>query len=683
MEISNDIVTVSAKDLMNCGIQQSYSYIIAGDYTHIPPHYQSLIREHLCGGLEPREYLAQQAAKVREAAMRSLLGSIADKVEIRQSEVDYFVGKGYSSADAARAARAAGWLRLYRSKNCKDNKTAFRTEVFKQCLNEQAKGWVRFPQRINSEVTLSDKARDYERVGIDVLYNKMLGNINRLLIKGVSAAKIIELASDRVKFSEVDITMMYNDWVVKQGKSELKELTVSAIVHYLNLPSVKKIWYYNRHGRLAADNEIQQLIERRQPSRPDILWTIDGTPSQLYYISEKYDINKGKIVRELRSDLYIYFIIDACTGAIIGYSIAYSETAQMVVQALRNCIDTYGFMPEQIQFDNSSANITSIANGLMQNMARVAFPCQPYKGRSKYVEMFIGHFQERVLRYQENFKGGNITAKSLNSRANPELIKELCADKGAALPTADECIQQIIDGINEWNSRGVERDKYGRWRGESKIIRYQTASLSERRKINEIDKSRMFRVELLKKGGAKRFYTYKTTGISITIDKVTRTYSVLDGDGIGDFAFAHDNLGKEFTVRINMDNPDTIGLYNKAGNYVADAIRKEQFASNITDLNEGEMSRIIKFQQKQEQWGYGYAQSELARQKEILRQYEEQRATGTDGMVMSLDNLQKGIAAQGFEFQTKDDYNRSQSVAEDNANGLTGMDLLKKHFNIN
>lgn len=54
-----------------------------------------------------------------------------------------------------------------------------------------------------------------------------------------------------------------------------------------------------------------------------------------------------------------------------------------------------------MNYDNSSANISATVNGLINNMSHVNFPCTPYSGRSKSVELVIGHFQQRSEEAEE------------------------------------------------------------------------------------------------------------------------------------------------------------------------------------------------------------------------------------------------------------------------------------------
>lgn len=60
-------------------------------------------------------------------------------------------------------------------------------------------------------------------------------------------------------------------------------MTVSAIKQHLNMSKHKKVWYYMRHGKLVGDADMQPMIDRKPVSKPDMLWSLDGTTMQLYY----------------------------------------------------------------------------------------------------------------------------------------------------------------------------------------------------------------------------------------------------------------------------------------------------------------------------------------------------------------------------------------------------------------
>ena len=322
-------------------------------------------------------------------------------------------------------------------------------------------------------------------------------------------------------------------------------------------------------------------------------------------------------------DLYVYFVTDDCTGAIIGHSVAFAETAGMVTEALKNAIETYQNKPYQLQYDNSSANLERGVQAFASNMSRVHFPCEPYKGQGKYVESIIGHFQQRVLRYRQDFKGGNITTKSLNSKANPELLAELKKNPEKLL-SRTEIIKEFKHAIDEWNQRGEKRDSYGRWVGESKIHRYQTIQHEKRAKLNYFDKLSMFVTTL------KQPYKYTTQGICIEISGKKHTFVVPDADGtIGDFIFMNEHLGEKFEVRIDIANPVMCTLLQK-GIVVAHAYTKERLASCVADMKKGDGAKHHAFLAKRKEYGMDYAMSELENQMALLR--SEVKPTGTDGI---------------------------------------------------
>ena len=663
----NNILCITAEELEQCGL--SYGYLkraLAGQrkgevycwehhkegskvyihYNSLKPKYKALIKAILCNGIEPDEFVRRKRKSESEASISQSTDQITNLLDTSADDIELFANSGiYSTIEANQLARGAAWLRLINSIDVKKaRKLGFssietlRGELFKRCLNEQNSGLVRFSKGIiTSERVLLRNAKKYKEQGSSCLIHGGAGNVNRKKTNTLVHAKLTQLASNPVKYSFEDIAMMFNDWADEQG---LANLTTSAVKKYLNTPSVKRSWYYKRHGKLAADNDLQPLINREKPSFPDALWSIDGTTMQLYY-------HENGVIK---SDLYVYFITDANTGAIVGYSIAFAETAELVEAALRNAIYTHENKPYQLQYDNSSANVSFAIQNVMSNMSRVHFPCEPRKGRSKYVEGIIGHFQQRVLRKFEFFKGGNITSKSLNSKANPELLESIT--KNNKVPSRDEVLKAFADAIAEWNSRGEKRDNLGRFVGESKISRYVNTKHEKRVKLNYFDRISLFFVE------QRKPYPYGVNGIELEVNGVKRNYIVPDGDGVGDFIFSAQHLGRKFKIKLDRERPDMIALYTDKGKgkdkvFIAHAYNKEKYAACAADLKDGEKAKQVLFKAKQEEFGQEYALKELDRQLSILG---ELKATGTNGF--------------GWWDTTKTSENNRQSAQEDTANGI-------------
>jgi len=679
--ITNKIV-FSGKELEKCGLSSAYlKRVVCGQkkgevycwasekiggrlhfqYDSLLPKYQAMLRLIFCKDIEPDVYLKNRTNDTNNSVLTAIADQLPGLVQIDATDLKTLMDTQlYSATEAHQLARAAGWLRMLNEYDVKRVRSVgyksivdFQEAVFKHVLNEQVAhqtaALIRWKKgTITSIRVLLRNAVEYKRDGIQSLVHKGVGNVNREKADAQVHAKLIELASNRVKYSWEDVSMMYNNWADEVGKPNM---TTSAVKSYLNIPKVKRVWYYARHGKLAGDLELQPLIQRDAPSFPDALWSIDGTTMQLYYKDDK-----GKML----SDLYAYFVTDAHTGAIIGHSIAFAETAEMVTEALKDAIDTHQNKPYQLQYDNSSANLERGVQAFASNMSRVHFPCEPYKGQGKYVESIIGHFQQRVLRHREFFKGGNITTRSLNSKANPELLAELKKNPERLL-TRIEIINEFKYAIAEWNARGEKRDSYGRWVGESKIHRYETIQHEKRAKLNYFDKLSMFVTTL------KQQYKYSTRGIEIEISKKKYTFIVPDGDNcISHFLFTNEHLGEKFEVRLDVSKPEMCTLLQK-GIVVAHAYPVERVASCVADKNPGDGAKLAEVLNKRKEFDFKSALTELERQMSILG---ELKPTGTDGL--------------GWWDTDKTSENARNNRMEDAANGITNgySDLELKILNI-
>lgn len=681
------VLCVSVPELVESGVSESYlkralSGQRVGEMFCWPHHkerrevfvhfdgmaekYRELVNRVICGGVPAHLWVENRTAEKLNRKLEMVKRNLRMMVEVsagdltRLNDMQLFV-----PADVQRIARAAGWLRLWRRMDVKTaRKYGFTSvkevqeELFKQCLNEQMQGFVRFPKPINNERVLDRKAREYEKEGLDCLVGGYFGNVNREKMNGQTHAILMQLAGEQVKYSFEDIGLMYNEQAPGLG---LPKMTVSAIKQHLNMPKHKKVWYYMRHGKLVGDADMQPMIDREPVSKPDMLWSLDGTTMQLYYKKRVKD-GKGREKWSIKSDLYAYFVTDACTGAIIGYSVAFSESSGMVIEALQNTVDKWGYKPYQMNYDNSSANISATVKGLINNMSHVNFPCTPYSGRSKSVELVIGHFQQRELRKLKNFKGGNVTVKSVNSMANPELLKELAKDLDFTdkLPTEEQVLAEFDQAVEAWNGRGEARDAYGAFIGKSKIERY-AEEREGRVKMNYFEKLSLFMVELRNQQHPFGEYEYRQKGIEVAIRGEKMKFVVPDNEiSAMDFEFSREHLGHTFKVYVNLraNRPEWIELRDRNGKKVADAYEKEKLAACVADMKNkpGEMSKIQLFNIMQKHC-YEDAKTEMERQREIAEQTGF-RATGTDGFGFGWWDTPKTVV------------NAQNNAVEDRRNGI-------------
>lgn len=590
-------------------------------YDSLRGTYKELIKARLYNDSEPDEYIKMQKATERQAELDEFKESLSDYLVVDPDDVAYFTELNqFDLADCHRLARGAAWLRLLNSISVKDarNKGYKSIKELRQSaldiINKELDAHlVRFKaKKLNAVRVLYQYMSDYKVNGLKCLISDKIGNSNSRKITPEISAWLIDRMSDPRKYSFEDVAQLYNQTAKKQ---EWTMVTTNAIKQHLRRPEILKVWFYRRHGKVAADNLLHSYMQRNRASFADAVWDMDGTALQLYYRDEN-----GK---KLLSDLYVYYIVDEHSTAVIGYSVAFTETTELVMEALKNTIQTHGYKPYQLRYDNGRANISNAIKKLMNNMSRVSFPCTPNRGRVKIIETLQGHIEQRVLRGQANFKGGSPSTRNLDSKANPELLKEI---KGN-LPTRDEVIQQLHQAIKEWNGRGEERDQYGIMQGETKLQQYKHEH-AQRIKLNYFEIMSLFTIELTNNQDKQGKYTYRNQGIRIQLFNKTYNYIVPDPDGVGDFVFMNNNFEKKFTVKVNPDNPSVAYLYDN-GKFVAEAVEKERYAAGIADMQEGEGSKIRMYQLKQEKFGSEYAKTELERQRQILE--KSGMKTGTDG----------------------------------------------------
>lgn len=652
------VLCVTVPELKACGVSEGYlKRVFVGQRTgevYCWPHhkegrevfihydgmnekYRLLVNRILCDDVDARLWIANREAIALERRLESVKRNLRSMVEIRVEDLERLTDtKLYTPVDVQRIARAAGWLRLWRKMDVKTARrygfisvVEIQQELFKQCLKEQEDGYVKFPKPIGNDKVLDRKAREYNKKGLDCLIAGYFGNVNRGDMNPQTHAILMTLASDQVKRSFEDIGLEYNSRAPELG---LPKYTVSAIKQHLNQPKNKKIWYSVRHGKIVANLEMIPMIDREKPSKPDALWSLDGTTMQLYYRKLVKD-KRGNEKWKLLSDLYVYFVTDACTDSIIGYSVAFTETSGMVVEALKDAVTKQKYIPYQMNFDNGAANVAHQVKALQANMTHVSFPCMPESGRSKTVESVIGHFQQRELRKFKNFKGGNVNVRSNNSTANRELIEYL-QDNIGLVPTEEEVLKQFATGVDEWNNRGEGRDAYGAFVGKSKIERYREP-YEGRRVVNHFEILSLFVVELKNKKHPFGEYTYGQKGIELELGKNKLKYIVPDGaDMAMDFDFSRENMGRTFKVKINLNvtRSEWIELYDRNGKFVATAWEKEKLAGCVMDAKKkpGEFLKIRAAIDRQKGF-YGEAVKEIDLQKANAAKAGF-RMTGTDGI---------------------------------------------------
>lgn len=609
--------------------------------------YKILVQERICDGIDPYLFIETQESRNTDSVRERFIADMPSLLEVSTEEISRLSKMGYyTPAQAQQIARGAAWLRLmnnFTARRIRENTPFevvedFRGEVLKCVVAEQQSGQIKFPREITCLRPLQAKAKQYAKDKLECLVSGLFGNSNRELIDNEAHKRLMQLIGLPIKLSFEDVAQQFNK---ERRQQEKDPVTVAAVRMHLNKPKYRRTWWKNRHGEAEGRKEFDLWLRRSKASFADALWTLDGTALQVYHTRE----DGKKVV----SDLYIDFMFDVYSHAIVGYSLAFSETAGMVIETIKNSIKNTGHLPYQIQYDNSSANKSGAVTEFMSTSANVSFPCEPYNSKAKYAETLLGHFERQCLSNIIWYKGGNITAKSLNTRANEDLLKHI--KKESLWLSQDQTIEMVKDLIAEWNNTSGKRDKYGERVGHSRIETYNESVHEKRRPVDHFAQQRLF---MQKRPKPARYGNY---GIKIKINKREYFYLVPDTKDIDtDFVFRNNHFGEYFDIHINEENKTYIQLY-KDGKYVGEAYERRNWADCVADLEKGEVSDRSKVLKMRQEWNKeGITEMDIQ-----LAQIEALKANGTTGMT--------DITNFSLATMSKDNYNTIEKVEVDRLNG--------------
>lgn len=572
------------------------------------------------------KFLAKHSAKSIEAwAASEAQRNLAELIKITDSDVQFFKdlshenGKRYySDKDCSALARSAAWLRflstLPRDKKT-INKYGFesKSELLKAAhiqttQIENLKGL----RRVKSLRRFRDKITAFSKEENSCLVSGKFGNNNTKKLTPKAEKLLRQIYSAHNKFAFTQVWEKYMDNVSSEVCAEAyPEISLSTVKGYLRRPSVIMQCNIERHGKKVAKYMNEPTFKRRKPSYPHAMWVMDGTPIELYYQED------GKYWKRM----YGFFVIDACTWNIVGYSLADSETSEMIFKACKTAALNTGYLPDQLQFDNSAAIKSKDMMEWYKTFTRYAIPTEVGNAKAKIIEPAFARFNESCLRQFDNYAGANITAKKLDSRVNDEWLKK----NKQAIPDRAGVINQIGQAIEMWN------------------LTHPLEGGSKARPLTLENRVEIFWKWRMKNRETRQTYGYRREGITIQIRNQKYDYAVYDaGDKQLDYKFWRHHAGKSFHVKYDHDDMSMIALY-EGDHFVSYADAQRELPMAIVDYEKGEGD---------------YVQGALSKRKEFWKDLEE-------------DLAKDKIEAEGYlkapfpiKGQQKDHYNHALEVID-------------------
>jgi len=416
------------------------------------------------------------------------------------------------------------------------------------------------------------KVREYKRDGYIALVSKKKGNSNTIKLTDDAQDWIVAMKRSRTPvYTDKRIFEMYNEVAINKGWKALKDR--GTIRKFLQRPEVLPRWYDASFGELDAKMKFSRQHRTKMPTMRDALWYGDGTKLNLYY--KAYDESGSLKVRTTQ----VYEVMDAYSEVLLGYHISDSENYDAQYNSYRMAIETSGHRPYEIVVDNQGGHRKLKSANFFDLICRIQRYTAPYNGPSKSIESVFGRFQQSVLSEMYNFTGMNITAKSKKSRVNIEFLE---ANK-ASLPTLPELKAMYAEARNKWN--WDQHHETTRPRMEM----YTSSVNHEAPVISDIDMVNMFWKT------TDRASTYKTRGITITIDGVEHHYEVYKNE-MPDLGFYSKNIGRKYFTKYDPKDLTKVRLYTEGLDgslvYAAEALPFAEIHRATQEQKAGERSFI-------------------------------------------------------------------------------------------
>lgn len=562
--------------------------IVLVNYHTMKPEHQQLVKATITNGKEPIQFIAEQTQ------LQSLPDAIQQHVsilELSNLQLKYGVHKANHIAQAAAACKFI--TSIQSAADAKKYGFASKSDLMIGVMNHLAEcGNLVF--KCSNLVVLRRKLVEFKTAGTNAFIHKNIGNKNREEFGDLQRAAFIKLAADGRKFNIAQLYDQYSYYAKQQGWALISE---SRLRQIYNEPAFQNIISPFREG-WKSTHELDMVINRLAPSFADAMWVLDGSPFELYYL----EANKLK-------RLYWFYVIDAFSWKVVGYSIGETETSELVFQAVKSACINHNCLPYQLQMDNGS----SLKNGSIQSwfkkLAHYVTPAAVGNARAKVAEPLWAHFRDGVLRYYPNHSGGNITAKKKGTHVNPDYIKA----NAKQYPSKAELVEVLHKTVAIWNNKAGEKREAPAAKYASSTDRKRTLTFDQ-----QINLFWLWRKQGIGNKARMLPYTYKNDGLEVIIDGTSHWYLVGE-DSKEIAAFFHNNIHKQFWVKYDPECLDAVAIYEQADHednakFVAMAKAKALVPMAIADYEAGSGNTLHKYLEVQKsQADYrseGYAEAE-------------------------------------------------------------------------
>ena len=392
---------------------------------------------------------------VYEAAKKNLLEPrIEHSAEVRQYFDDYRTAKGAhlpnSQSNPVRntyyynAIVIKAIVRMVKEMEKKGDKVSWEQIAEYVCTLDKLDWPISLPENHRK---LHRKVLEFEREGLECLVHKnyKTGSQNAVKVhEGEQADMLISLISEHRNFDCQEIANLYNHWAEQHGWELISRSTVQKWAQ-----DNKFITMASKHGAAAFRNQVSYTVKRKAPTSAMYLWVFDGWDAELAY--QKRGKN-GRTTYHNRLTLEV--ILDAATKYPIGWAVGECESADLIREALRNAerhveeLTGQMLRPHQLQCDNFAKK--AMWDTYTELALLAVTPARVGNAKSKIIEPWFHHLNDKHCRYAFNWTGHGVTA---NKENQPNL--DITLSRKSNIPTLEELIEEISLVMGQYRAEAL------------------------------------------------------------------------------------------------------------------------------------------------------------------------------------------------------------------------------------
>lgn len=201
--------------------------------------------------------------------------------------------------------------------------------------------------------------------------------------------------------------------------------------------------YASRYGSVKAFNKIEPYVTTIPALYANDQWQADGLDLPFY--------SKGF------KRYTLFFVLDAHSRKIIGYSIDESENTLMILKAFNDAVNAVDGLPFEIKMDNSSYNRTLEGQNFKADTESwgVKWTISQNPRHKSLIERTNKTLNEQYFKLEKGYIGQGVKSRDKGGHTAPELLDKY--QKSAFWMTKDEIIAIVVKVIDVYNNTPLKR----------------------------------------------------------------------------------------------------------------------------------------------------------------------------------------------------------------------------------